>query len=478
MVEASSRAVRKIVTLLFTDVSGSTAMGEGRDPETIRAIMDRYFASMRAVIERHGGTVEKFVGDAVMAAFGIPILHEDDALRAVRAAVEMREQLSELNDDLDREWSIRIAIRTGVNTGEVIAGDSVTRETFATGDTVNTTARLEQAAGAGEILLGEATYRLVRHAVETEPVEPLVLKGKAEPVPAYRLIGVGKVTSTRPVRREGVLIGRDLELAAILGSMDAARETDTCRLVTVIGSPGVGKSRLVEEAVSSRGARVLRGGCLSYGEGITFWPIVQMIRRAAHIADDDPPDRVRELVRGLGGATGAGDRLLDLLGLLGPGERSPGIEETYRAVTSLFGSLAAEWLLAVVIEDIHWAEPGLLGLIDHVVARGVGPITVICTARPELLDGSGSWGEETDRRTPILLAPLDEQAASDLVRSRVGDLPEPLAAVIVGAAGGNPLFVEELLSCTWIAVSCSAGPMGGWWSETLSIWLLLRPSPR
>jgi len=457
------REVRKRVTLLFTDVSGSTAMGEDRDPEAIRSVMDRYFAVMREVIERHGGTVEKFVGDAVMAVFGIPTVHEDDALRAVRAATEMRERLAVLNEDLEREWSIHIAIRTGVNTGEVIAGDSSTRETFVTGDTVNTAARLEQSAGAGEILIGETTYRLVRHAVEVEPVDPLTLKGKVESVPAFRLLGLSQEQAMRPIRQQGILVARERELAAIRASMREAIASRSCRLVTVIGSPGVGKSRLVEESVRDPDFRVLRGGCLSYGDGITFWPITQMIRQAARISDEDPPDEARARIRSLGLGRGeraaVDDRLFDLLGL---GERSSGIEGTYLAVRTLVTWVADAGPLAIVIEDVHWAEPGLLQLIDHLVERTDGSIVVIVTARPELTDRHPSWVEDAPSRTVIALEPLDVDGSADLIRSRVGELPVPLATVVVGAAGGNPLFVEELLSMLIDRGSLVRGPDGGW----------------
>jgi class 3 adenylate cyclase len=355
-------------------------MGEGRDPEAIRSVMDRYFAAMREVIERHGGTVEKFVGDAVMVAFGIPTVHEDDALRALRAATEMRTRLAELNEDLEREWSIRIEIRTGVNTGEVIAGDSSTREAFATGDTVNTAARLEQSAGAGEILIGETTYRLVRHAAEVEPVDPLTLKGKAEPVPAFRLLGLSTEPATRPVHGQGSLVARERELGSIRASIQEAIASRRCLLVTVIGSPGVGKSRLVEESVRDPDLRVLRGGCLSYGDGITFWPIAQMIRQAVGISDEDAPDQVRSRIRSLGlgraGGSDVDDRLLDLLGL---GEGSGGVEETQLAVRTFVTRVADTSPLAIVIEDVHWAEPGLLQLFDYLVDRADGPIVVIVT---------------------------------------------------------------------------------------------------
>src|SRR5215207_7537083 len=274
LVEAPApREVRKTVTVVFCDVTGSTALGEQLDPESLRRVMSRYFEEMQAVVDRHEGTVEKFIGDAVMAVFGVPMLHEDDALRAVRAAAEMRERLEALNDELEHDWGIRIQVRTGVNTGEVVAGDAGGGgQRFATGDAVNVAKRFEEAAPAGEILLGEPTYRLVRDAVEAEPVDALELKGKKERVPAYRLLAVGSGAEGRARRLDSPMIGRERERALLRQAYERARDDRACQLFTVLGAAGVGKSRLVAEFLSELGpeATVARGRCLSYGEGITF----------------------------------------------------------------------------------------------------------------------------------------------------------------------------------------------------------------
>ncbi|HYY33860.1 MAG TPA: adenylate/guanylate cyclase domain-containing protein [Gaiellaceae bacterium] len=258
---------RKTVTIVFADVTGSTALGEQTDPEAMRRIMERYFEEMRAVLEKHGGTVEKFIGDAVMAVFGIPVVHEDDALRAVRAAAEMRERLAALNEDFERQRGLTIAVRTGVNTGEVVAGNPAQGQAFATGDAVNVAARLEQTAEPGEILLGPLTHRLVREAVRADAVEPLELKGKADPLEAWRLVEVlpGVPAFTR--RIDAPFVGRKEELARLLAAFDEARATATAQLVTVVGAPGIGKSRLLRELITSigDGARVVVGRCLSYG---------------------------------------------------------------------------------------------------------------------------------------------------------------------------------------------------------------------
>jgi class 3 adenylate cyclase len=249
---------RKTVTILFCDVTGSTALGEELDPESLREVIQRYFTEMRAVIERHGGTVEKFIGDAVMAVFGVPQVHEDDALRAVRAAIDMQSALDALNVEFERGWGTRIRARIGVNTGEVVAADPASGQSFVSGDPVNVAARLEQAAEPGEILLGEPTYRLVRTAVIAEPLEPLAVKGKAEPLAAYRLAVVEPGAEILPRRFDSPLVGRTNELAAIRAAFEEAVTGSACRLVTVIGHAGVGKSRLTHEVVRSLADRA---GC-------------------------------------------------------------------------------------------------------------------------------------------------------------------------------------------------------------------------
>ncbi|MDQ3879586.1 MAG: AAA family ATPase, partial [Chloroflexota bacterium] len=297
------RETRKTVTVLFSDVAGSTALGERLDPESLRVLMKRHFGEMRRIIERHGGTVEKFIGDAVMAVFGIPQVHEDDALRAVRAAIEIREAVARLNDDPTAARSLRVEFRTGINTGEVVAGDSVTGETLATGDAVNTAARLEQAAAPGDVLLGPTTYRLVRDAVVVEATDPIVAKGKELPVDAYRLISLVADGPVPPTTGSVPFIARDRELKTLEDAFARAMHDRTPQLVTVLGTAGVGKSRLVAEfTASGHDARVLRGRCLPYGDGITYWPIREIVHGAAGIAETDDAERafarLRELVDG------------------------------------------------------------------------------------------------------------------------------------------------------------------------------------
>ncbi|MGH2393147.1 MAG: adenylate/guanylate cyclase domain-containing protein, partial [Candidatus Limnocylindria bacterium] len=264
--------IRRQATIVTSDLQGSTALGERLDPESLSKVMGRYFEEMRSVIEHHGGTVEKFIGDAVMAVFGVPMLHEDDALRAVRAAGAMQEVLVELNEELQAERGVSIQTRTGVNTGEVLVGMRSTTEGLVTGDAVNVAARLEQAAQPGQILMGETTYRLVRDSVSAEPVDPLSVKGKNDQLKAFSLMSV-LAAPDHPVRRVGSpMVGRESERMLLRWAFDRAVQDRSCQLATVLGAAGVGKSRLVEELTDGLGdaATVLRGRSLPYGEGITY----------------------------------------------------------------------------------------------------------------------------------------------------------------------------------------------------------------
>ncbi len=422
------------MTLLFCDLSGSTSLGEHLDPESVRDMMFRYFHTVRSAIERHGGTVEKFVGDAVLAVFGVPVAHEDDALRALRAAAEMRDRLERLNDELGRRFGRRIALRIGVDTGEVVVGDPSSNETFVTGDAVNVAARLQQAAGENEILVGESALLLAGDAATLEALEPLALKGKHERIPAYRLLGVSPGASVRAPRLDRPIVGRKPELAALLGLLDASVDGSRCVLATIVGEPGVGKSRLVAEleaSVSDR-ATVLHGRCLPYGEGITFWPLGELVREAADIREGLPAEEALGRLERLAGAEVAGP-VAAAIGLTGESGDRDTIVWAFRR---LFEELAAERPLVAYVEDLHWAEPTLLELLTHLRDRAVGPILLLCTARSELLESAPDW-EATVRLEPLA---LDE----------VGELIDDFALEgearekVVEASGGNPLFAEEL----------------------------------
>ena len=400
------REQRKVVTVLFCDLVGSTALGESTDPEALRARLRRYFQDLRAILERHGGSVEKFAGDAVMAVFGIPAAHEDDALRAVRAAAEMRDAIV----------AHGLESRIGVNTGEVVVGGE--GETLVTGDAVNVAARLEQAAASGEILIGAETRALVRDAVRVEPVEPLALKGKSEPVPAFRLQQV--ISDAAPLTRhlETPLVGRERERRRLWRDYEDAVADRTCRLFTLLGPAGIGKSRLVADFLERVGdsADVLRGRCLSYGEGITYWPLVEML-----VAIGVDPETV--------------------IGTSPP--------ETQLAFRRLLEARAAERPQVAVIDDLQWAEPVFVDLVEHVadLSRDA-PIFLLCIARTELLDARPGWGGGKLNATSLLLEPLGPDECSELMDRLVADAPlaGDLRERITTASAGNPLYVEEMLA--------------------------------
>ena len=408
------------MTLLFCDVTGSTALGERLDPESLRAVMARYFGMAKFVVERHGGAVEKFIGDAVMAVFGIPVLHEDDALRAVRAAVELRDGLAELNAALLREYGTTLELRIGVGTGEVVTG---TDERLATGDAVNVTARLEQAAQPGEILIGAETRALVRDAVVVESAQSLTLKGKAAPVTAYRLLSVGPEPPSR--RRTGVMLGRERELGRLRAALAQAEADRSCQLFTVLGAAGVGKSRLAYEFLNGLdGATVVHGGCLPYGDGITYWPVVEVLKQ---LLGAEPEERLAAL-----GLDSSASRALQAV--LGDGSLVASVEEIAWAVRGLLEAVAADAPLVVVLDDIHWGEEAFLDLVDHVadLSRDA-PILLLCMARPELLDRRPSWGGGKLNATTVLLEPLAAADADALVAGLLDGAPADDAAARDGS---------------------------------------------
>jgi class 3 adenylate cyclase/tetratricopeptide (TPR) repeat protein len=445
---------RRRVTVLFSDVAGSTTMGEKLDPEALREVMERYFDAMRVVIERHEGTVEKFIGDAVMAVFGIPQLHEDDALRAVRAAFEMLQALEVLNRDLRERWGVEIAIRTGINTGEVVAGDATTQQTLATGDVVNTAARLEQAAGAGEVLVGPETYRLVRHAVTAGEPQPLELKGKADAVHARKILSVDLSMGAQARRMDSPMVGRDRQLRRLADAAERARDDRAPQLVTVLGLAGVGKSRLVHEFLAGiRGeATVIRGRCLSYGDGITYWPLSEALRPLAGIDGEMGPEaateRIRGLLDGVPQAEVVAGRVAAAIGLAS-GQGSSGEQETFWAIRRLFEALARQQPLVAVFDDIQWGTSTFLDLLEHITdwSRDA-PILLLAIARPELLEARPTWGGGKLNATTLSLEPLDDASVQQILSNLVGaqPLPAELAQKIEDAAEGNPFFVEELLS--------------------------------
>ena len=429
----SVAAARKTVSVLFCDLAGSTALGEQLDPERLRELMGRWYEEMRVAVERHGGTVEKFIGDAVMAVFGLPRAHEDDALRAVRTALEMQGAVDRLNASLSGVAVPELRIRIGINTGEVVTGDDAA--TLATGDAVNTAKRLEEAADAGEILIGTVTERLVRHATRLEAVSPVEAKGKSAPVAAWRVLGAIAGADSFARRWDTPLVGRTDELGVLRDALTASANGRECRLVTVLGVAGVGKTRLVSELVAEAGeyATVAVGRCLPYGDGITFWPLTELIKRlggeqaVAQAAGNDPDaGLVVERLRVLGGR----------------GTAPP--EELFWAVRRLFELLAQERPLLVVLEDVHWAEPMLLDLVEHVSRWSRdSPILLLCVARPELLEERPQW-----EGVHVRLEPLSPGEATQLLDALDGGgiLSPELRGRVSEVAQGNPLFAEQLVA--------------------------------
>ena len=411
-------ARRKVITALFCDIVGSTRLGEELDPEALHWVMNRYWRDVRSIIERHGGTVEKFMGDAVMAAFGIPQVREDDALRAVRAAAEIRDQLPVIAQDA----GVGLSFRTAVNTGAVLVAEG---ENLAIGDAVNVAARLEMAAEPGEILIGEDTFHLVRDAVDVDELEPLALKGKSAPVRAFRLVAVDPHAPGVHRSFETPLVGRERELGLLRTAWQRTLDESGCHLLTVLGVAGVGKSRLVAELLASIGedALVLSGRCLQYGEGITFWPLIEALTPLG-----EPARAVLDRVR-------TSDTLIP--------------EELFWDMRRLFESLAAERPVIVHVDDLQWAQPMLFELLDHVadLSRSA-PVLLLSVARPELLDVRPGWGGGKLNATTLLIEPLARAEAERLLGELDDNLADETRERIVNAADGNPLFLEEIVTLT------------------------------
>ena len=441
------RETRKTVTVIFADPKPSSVDGSPLDPEPLRDVMSRYFQGMQRALEGHGATVEKFIGDAVMAVFGLPIRHEDDALRAVRAATEMQEALPSLNTAFEAEYGITLANHIGVNTGEVVAGDASLGQRLVTGDTVNVAARLEQAAGSLEILLGPLTYQLVRDGVQVEPVEPLTLKGKSEPVPAYRLVSVGDPSVTVERRSDTPMVGREEEMAALQAMLLRAVDERACRMATVVGDAGVGKTRLVTEftLASATTALIIRGRCLPYGDGITFWPLREIVRDACGIQADDAADLVHDKL-----AAGIPDPAVveRLASVVGVSETAFPVPELFWAARRFLETFAAERPVLAIIDDIHSAEPTFLDLLTSVAETVTNaPVLLLCTSRHELIERMPEWGTD-EHAIRLILRPLSDADAGRVVESLLGGtgIDARITGQILQAAAGNPLFVEQLLS--------------------------------
>src|SRR5436309_1164834 len=425
---------RKLATVMFADLVGSTEFVSGQDPEITRRRVTAFFDSVAACIDTHGGTVEKFAGDAVMAAFGIPQAHEDDAERAVRAALGIIRNVHELG----------VEARIGIEAGEVVVDE--TDSTFATGEAVNVAARLQQAAGPGEILIGESAQRLTDGVVQTENVGPLELRGFRRPIDAHRVLAAvdGR---TQPATVAVPFVGRESELELLENTLARTVRDRRPHVFTVYGEPGVGKSRLLREFLAgAEGVTILAGRALPYGEGVTYWPLAEMVKAAAGITDDDPMETARDKLIECCGDEAIAELLGLASGVMDAVEGERGQPEIAWAAREFVDELADVQPLVLVFEDIHWAEEPLLELIDH-LAQWVREraLLIVCLARPELLDVRPGWGGGRVRSTAIELEPLPREESEQLADALMQDeeIPEPVLAHLLDISEGNPLFVEE-----------------------------------
>ena len=485
---------RKVVTVLFSDVAGSTGLGERLDPERLKDVMGAYFDTMSREIESEGGTVEKFIGDAVMAVFGVPVAHEDDPTRALRAALRMRRGLERLNRGLQADHGVTLDMRIGVNTGEVVAV-TVPRpgQGMVTGDAVNVAARLEQNAESNQILVSERTARAAR-GLRLREVGRLALKGKEQEVRAFEVMELeaiphpgtrrGRPTPSE-LELEGIglaepparpahlapMVGRDREMALLRTVYERVASERRPHLVTIYGEAGVGKTRLVEEFEAWTGAladppRVVRGRCLPYGEGVTYWPLAEILKEHADVFDDDTSDDALRKIEGTVGKlltdadplqTGAertAAALAFTLGLEDPAQPFAGSSsdprlvraETSEAWRRYFTALARQGPTLAVIEDIHWADPALLELLQELPEHAEGPLLFMCPARPELTAREPGWGGGRLNFSGLLLDPLQVPEATTLLDFLLGqeDMPSEIRARILERSGGNPFFLEEI----------------------------------
>ncbi len=432
---------RKVVTVMFADVSGFTALAERHDPESLQQVMNRYFAVMREVVGRHGGIVAKVLGDAVMVLFGVPAAHEDDATRAARCSLEMHVALDALNDEIQAGWGERLRTHTGIATGEVVVAPGEHGEAVVYGDPVNVARRLQESAARGDILVGAVTARLLRGA-RLAPVTPMRLKGKGMPVEAWRLEGLAEdaIGAAAPAR---ALVGRRAELAALRAAFEGVLGAARPAAVTVTGPAGIGKSRLVRALLDEVGDRatVVASRCLPYGEGITYWPLAEIVRRLAGRPE------TAAIAAAAGGGSEARTIAHRVARVVGVAPGTVAVDEARWAVRRLFEIHAARRPLVVVMDDVHWAEPTLIDLLEHVaaVARGV-PLLLISLARTEPAAGSAPWHALLAHGPEVTIGPLpDDDAAVLLAELTAGTaITAADADRVLATAEGNPFFLEQL----------------------------------
>jgi class 3 adenylate cyclase/tetratricopeptide (TPR) repeat protein len=454
------REERKVVTVVFADLVGSTSRAERLDPEDVRAILRPYHDRLRAELERHGGTVEKFIGDAVVGVFGAPIAHEDDPERAVRAALAIQEAIVEMNE---ADPTLGLEVRIGVNTGEaIVALDARPElgEAIVAGDVVNTGARIQSAAQPGGILVGEYAYRATKRAVEYEPAAPVVAKGKADPLNVWRAIARRASFGIDLADARSPLVGRDDERDVLAGALARARMRLEPQLVTLVGVPGIGKSRLVRELfrIVDEDPELIvwrQGRSLPYGEGSAFWGLAEIVKAQAGILETDGADQASAKI-----AAAVSDVVADpterhwverhLLSLAGLQQADSGgqasLDEAFAAWRRFLEALAEKCPVVLVFEDLHWADEALLDFVDSVADRVAGvPLLVVCSARPELLERRPDWGGGKRNAATVSLAPLSDEDTARLLAGLLGTpvLPAEQQASLLQRAGGNPLFAEE-----------------------------------
>jgi class 3 adenylate cyclase/tetratricopeptide (TPR) repeat protein len=453
---------RKVVSVLFVDLVGFTERSDRADPEDVRARLRPYHARLKQEIESRGGTVEKFVGDAVMAVFGAPVAHEDDAERAVLTALRILDAIPELNE---AHPELELAVRAAVNTGEAVVtlgARPQEGEGIVAGDVVNTASRLQQVAPVGGVVVGEITHRATSHAIDYEELEHVTLKGKAEPIPVWRAIGLRTRLGVDLIEaRPTPFIGREHDLALLKETYARTLRESSIQLVTVTGEPGVGKSRLVAEFrtfVDYQPEIVFwrQGPCLPYGEGITFWALGEVVKGQAGILESDGPEQASEKLRSSiqGVVEEASERewlearLAPLVGLSAEAPGAAERSESFAAWRLFLEAIAATRPLIVVFEDLHWADGAMLEFVEHLVDWSTGvPLLVVCTARPELYEREPSWGGGKRNSTTISLSPLTGEETARLLSALFGQavLPAETQAALLEHAGGNPLYAEEFV---------------------------------
>ncbi|HEX4747559.1 MAG TPA: BTAD domain-containing putative transcriptional regulator, partial [Gaiellaceae bacterium] len=415
---------RRLVTILFVDVVESMALAEALDPEALGTVFRSYFETVSTAITRHGGTAEKYAGDAVMAAFGIPIAHEDDALRAARAALDIRVAVAALNEQLVQRHRVGLEIRTGIESGEVVATSTDARQRLVTGEAVGIASKLESAAGSDEIVVGEVAARLIDHAAHLEPLGQVEIKGLSRPIAAFRLLALEEAAPAFERRLDAPLVGRKRELAALRRSLKRAVDSRSARAAIVVASPGVGKSRLAAEFTQrAKGVTALWGRCLSYGDGITYWPVREALAEAEESEERNAVLAALEA------------------------ETPPPAPELAWLFRRFCEASARERPLVLVFDDVHWAEPTFLELVEHVIDKGEAPINVVCLARDELRETRPDFLAGRANVDRIDLDTLSTEETEALVDALGGAILESdQRSRLVETVEGNPLFLEQLLA--------------------------------